>query len=211
MSEIVGVVLAGGLGRRMGGGDKALVALGGRHLLDRVIERFAPQVGPLVLNANGDPARFETFGLPVAADPVAGHPGPLAGLLAGMRWAETHRPGARHVATAAADTPFLPLDLVARLAASLDGADPDGIAVPVTATGTHQVCALFPISLADALEEALVGGAARKVMAWIERHPVRHVAFGPLEGGLDPFFNVNTLEDLAAAEDWIAAHDPVQP
>lgn len=205
MSDIVGVILAGGLARRMGGGDKPLKLLGGRPLLAHVVDRFAPQVDALVLNANGDPGRFDAFGLPVVSDPVEGHPGPLAGVLAGMRWAETRRPGATHVATAAADTPFLPLDVVARLRAALVGRPPEAIAVPETAEGTHQVFALFPTLLADDLEEGLVAGTARKVMAWIERHPVVTVPFETPAGGPDPFFNANTPEDLALAEQFWAS------
>jgi molybdopterin-guanine dinucleotide biosynthesis protein A len=205
MGEIVGVILAGGLARRMGGGDKPLLGLAGRPMLDHVVERFGPQVDCLILNANGDPARFAETGLPVVADPVEGHPGPLAGVLAGMRWAETHRPGARFVATAAGDTPFLPLDLVDRLRQALRGQDPETIAVPASPSGTHQVFALFPVALADELEEGIRSGAARKVMAWIERHPVVLVEFQEM-AGVDPFFNANTPEDLAAAE-RIAATD----
>lgn len=205
MSDIVGVILAGGLARRMGGGDKPLKLLAGRPLLAHVVERFAPQVDAVVLNANGDPARFDAFGLPVVSDPVDGHPGPLAGVLAGMRWAETRRPDASHVAMAAADTPFLPLDVVSRLRAALAGQPPEAIAVPTTAEGSHQVFALFPTLLAHDLEEGLVAGTARKVMAWIERHPVVMVPFAETSGGLDPFFNANTPDDLALAEQFLAS------
>lgn len=207
MTGIVGTILAGGLARRMGGGDKPLKELGHRPMLAHVIERFAPQVDALVLNANGDPARFAAFGLPVVPDPVEGHPGPLAGVLAGMRWAVAHRPGATHVATAAGDTPFLPLDVVARLAAALRGAPADAIAIPVTDMGSHQVFGLFPVMLADELEAGLVSGAARKVMAWIERHPVIEVRFAA-DGPLDPFFNANTPEELAEAERALRGRDP---
>lgn len=203
MAGNVGVVLAGGLARRMGGGDKPLRALGGRSLLDRVLTRFAPQVDALVLNANGDPARFAGCGLPIVEDPVPGFPGPLAGLLAGMRWAETHRPDALRVATAAADTPFLPADLVRRLAAALDGAPPDAIAVATSASGVHPVFGLFPVALADDLEEGLWSGTARRVMAWVEHHPVVPVAFEPVDAGVDPFFNVNGPEQLAEAEELL--------
>jgi molybdopterin-guanine dinucleotide biosynthesis protein A len=110
--KIAGVILAGGLARRMGGGDKALLELAGETLLARVIARLKPQVGEMVLNANGDPARFAEFGLPVVADTVEGFAGPLAGILAGMRWAAAK--GYSHVASAAGDTPFFPADLVAR-------------------------------------------------------------------------------------------------
>ena len=110
--KVLGVILAGGQARRMGGGDKGLLLLGGVSLLDRVAKRLGRQVEAMCLNANGDPARFETFGLPVVADPVAGFAGPLAGVLAGMRWAAPQ--GASHVVSVAADTPFFPRDLVAR-------------------------------------------------------------------------------------------------
>ncbi|MEJ1158213.1 molybdenum cofactor guanylyltransferase MobA [Prosthecomicrobium sp. N25] len=207
MSEIVGVILAGGLSRRMGGGDKPLLALGGRPMLAHVVERFRPQVDALVLNANGDPSRFGVTDLPVVPDTLPGHPGPLAGVLAGMRWAETHRPGARWVATAAGDTPFLPLDVVRCLAAALEGRPEEAIAIPSSESGTHQVFGLFPVSLADELEEGLLSGEARKVMAWIERHPTAVVPFAS-EGGVDPFFNANTPEDLSRAEALASSSSP---
>ncbi len=197
--DVVGCILAGGLARRMGGGDKPLALLGGRPMLVHVIERFAPQVDALVVNANGDPARFAPFGLPVVNDTVDGHPGPLAGVLAGMRYALAHRPGARYLATAAGDTPFLPIDLVARLrAAAADG--PATIAVPTSATGSHQTCALVPLALADELEAGLADGSARKVLAWMGRYRIVEVFFEG-SGTEDPFFNVNTQEDLAALQD----------
>ena len=202
-NEHVGLILAGGLARRMGGGDKPLAPLAGRTLLDHVVERLAPQVGTLVVNANDDPARFAGFGLPVVADTVEGRPGPLAGVLAGLRWLETHRPDARVLVTVAGDTPFLPRDLVARFAAALAGRDPGTIALAGHAGSTHQVVAAYPPALADALEDDLRSGAARKVMAWIERHPYVVVDF-PDEGGIDPFFNINTPEDLAEAERALA-------
>src|SRR5262245_49607248 len=117
--SITGVILAGGQSRRMGGVAKGLLALGGRPVLANVIERLAPQVGRMVINANGDPERFAGFGLPVVADTMADYPGPLAGVLAGMRWAQANAPAARWIATAAGDAPLLPTDLVARCLAAL--------------------------------------------------------------------------------------------
>jgi len=193
----LGVILAGGLATRMGGGDKALLPLGGRPMLARVIERLQPQVGGLVLNANGDPARFAPFGLPVIADPVAGHPGPLAGVLAGLGHAEEI--GAARIVTVAADTPFLPRDLVARLAAAA-GSD-ESIVLAATASGLHPTFGLWPVSLRAALARDLAGGA-RRVGGWAESMGARRVVFA--ETPHDPFFNVNTPDDLARAEEILA-------
>lgn len=186
---IAGVILAGGLSRRMGGGDKALLPLGGRPILAHVIARLAPQVGPLALNANGDPGRFAGFGLPVVPDGLAGFAGPLAGVLSAMDWAAGL--GAATVATAAADTPFLPCDLVARLAAGMGGAP---AAVAVTEDGAHPTCALWRVDPREELREALDGGI-RRVTDWTARLGAVAVAF---PGG-EAFFNVNTPADLARA------------
>ena len=188
---IAGVILAGGRASRMGGGDKGLLLLGGRPILARVVERLAPQVEALALNANGDPARFAAWGLPVVGDSVAGHPGPLAGVLAGMDWAAAA--GAEAVVTAAADTPFFPVDLVARLRA----AGPFAMAATPGADGPerHPTFALWPVGLRDDLRAAL-GAGLRKVVAWSDPHGCATVVFPEAEA----FFNVNTPEDLARAE-----------
>lgn len=204
----LGVILAGGLATRMGGGDKGLLRLGGKTLLDRVIARLAPQVRGLVLNANGDPARFAGFGLPVAPDNVEGHPGPLAGVLAGLDWAAGQ--GAPTIVTAAADTPFFPADLVPRLvAASAGQRHPLVLATTPRAGGgalksggggkvnRHPTFGLWPVALRDDLRAALAGGL-RKVVLWTDRHDGREALFPA--GTHDPFFNVNTPEDLARAE-----------
>ena len=206
----MGVVLAGGLARRMGGGDKPLLPIAGRSMLDHVIERLAPQVDALVLNANGAPERFADYGLPVVADTVAGHPGPLAGVLAGLAWARDNRPTTRWVVSAAGDTPFLPRDLVSQFAAALADAAPGTIAVAAHAGATHQAVAAYPVELADGLDRDLRAGEARALLAWIARH--RHV-FVPFEAaeGVDPFFNVNTPEDLAAAERAIGTLGKADP
>src|SRR5665213_2347399 len=143
---IAGIVLAGGLARRLGGGDKGLRLLAGRTILDRIVERARPQVGVLALNANGDPARFAGVGLPVIPDGVAGNPGPLAGILAGLDWAAEAVSGARHVASFAGDAPFLPLDLVEQLAAALADSGAD-IACARSGGRLHPVFALWPVAL----------------------------------------------------------------
>ncbi|BDA84149.1 molybdenum cofactor guanylyltransferase [Aureimonas sp. SA4125] len=195
--ETVGVVLAGGLARRMGGGDKPLRTIGGRTILDHVLARLAPQCDTLVVNANGDPARFAHYGLPVVPDTVAGHPGPLAGVLAALDWAAEHRPEAEFVVTAPGDCPFLPRDLVARLqAARIDG-DAD-LSVAQSGGQTHPVIGLWRVALRADLRKALVEEDIRKISRWQERHACVLVDW-PTEP-VDPFFNANTPEDLGAAE-----------
>jgi molybdopterin-guanine dinucleotide biosynthesis protein A len=203
----VGVLLAGGQSRRMfaeatGQGDKGLLDLGGRPMISHVIERLAPQVASLVVNANGDPARFELFGLPVVADTLGGYVGPLAGVLAGLRWAVANRPGARYVVTVSTDAPFLPRDLVRRLAGALDGA-PHGERIALARSGghLHPVIGLWPVALADDLETALRDGV-RKVLAWTDRHGTLGVDFADeiVSGhAVDPFFNANTPAELEEA------------
>lgn len=198
----VGCVLAGGLARRMGGGDKGLRAVGGAPMLGRVIGRLAPQVGQVVINANGDPARFAAFGRPVVADPVPGFVGPLAGVLAGMRWSQANAPKARWVATVATDTPFFPDDLVARLVGAA-GHIETMIALAKSGDRVHPVFGLWPVALADDLEAAIRGEDLRKMLVWAHRHPHVEVIFrGPVIDGIeiDPFFNVNTPEDAEVAE-----------
>jgi molybdopterin-guanine dinucleotide biosynthesis protein A len=196
---VTGVILAGGQSRRMGGGDKGLLELAGRPMLAHVIERLAPQVGRLVINANGDPARFASLGLPVVADTVADFAGPLAGVLAGMRWSKVNTPAAAWIATAAGDAPLLPTDLVARSLAALRGR-PGGIALARSRGGLHPVIGLWPVALADDLEAQLAAGV-RKVLAWTDRHGTVPVPFAMVEVGgaeLDPFFNANTPQELDA-------------
>ncbi len=196
---VTGIVLAGGQSRRMGGGDKALHPLAGKPMLAHVIERLAPQVASLVLNANGDPERFAQFGLTVVPDTVEGFLGPLAGLLAGLKWTTAHTPEARWVLTVSSDAPFLPLDLVHRL---VSAADTEQSAVCAESGGKiHPVIGLWPIELADDLERQL-GSGLRRMLDWANRHASVVVDF-PLvrfHGRMiDPFFNVNTPEELAEA------------
>lgn len=199
---IAGVLLAGGLSRRMGGGDKSLRTLGGRTILDRIVAVVRPQVGALVLNANGDPARFAAFGLPVAADVVDGYAGPLAGVLTGLDWARANAPGARWVASFATDAPFLPGDLVARLvqAVEREGAD---LACARSGGQDHPVFGLWPVRLAEDLRRAMVEEGIRKVDAWTGRHRLAVAEFATEP--VDPFFNTNRPEDLAEAERLLAA------
>lgn len=198
---VIGVLLAGGLARRMGGGDKCLLPLAGKPLLSHAIERLAPQTDALVLNANGDPARFAAFGLDVVPDSVAGYAGPLAGVLAGMEWAKRNRPSARWIATAASDTPFFPKDYVTRL---LEVAQPHHPAIAIAASDgrEHPVFALWPVALMGDLRNALADGT-RKILDWTDRHTTLSVSFemvnGP-DGKVDPFFNANHPEDLELAE-----------
>ena len=201
LGPVAGLLLAGGRSSRLGGGDKALQVVAGRRLLDRVIERAAPQVCCLLLNANGDPDRFLSYGLPVIADGVGDHWGPLAGVLAGFRRLAETRPDIAWMATFATDTPLFPLDLVARLAARLvaEGAD---LAVAASAGRTHPVFALWPLRLAQPLHHALVEEGVRKVDAWIARYRAAVVDW-PTDNGDDPFFNVNTAEDLAHLEQML--------
>jgi molybdenum cofactor guanylyltransferase len=202
-SEVTGVILAGGQSRRMGGGDKGLLDLAGKPMLQHVIDRLQPQVGRIVINANGDPARFARFDLPVISDTVSGFVGPLAGVLAGMRWSAAHAPEARWIATAAGDAPLLPADLVARLI-SAASTRPIAIALAQSYGELHPVIGLWPVALADDLEEQL-GRGVRKVLHWTDRHGTVPVPFPPARIGgaeIDPFFNANTpteLEELRAA------------
>jgi molybdenum cofactor guanylyltransferase len=196
-AAIPGVLLAGGLARRMGGGDKPMRQIGGRSILERVIARLTPQCGELILNANGDPARFARFGLPVIADTVADFPGPLAGILAALDWAAAHRPGVSIVLSAAADCPFLPRDLVARLHEALLNEDAQ-LAVAASGGQSHPVIGLWSVALRDELRHALVQDDVRQVGRWTARYKLATVAWPTVP--LDPFFNANTMEDVAEAE-----------
>ena len=196
--RIGGIILAGGRATRMGGGDKALRAVAGRTLLGHVVERLAPQVEALALNANGPPERFAGYDLPVLPDTVPGFAGPLAGVLAGMRWGADR--GLSHVASAAGDTPFFPRDLVACLADALSPGARIAMAAtedPERGLSEHPTFALWPVALADDLEDALTRGGLRKVIVWASRHGLARVVF---DDAHYPFFNVNSPEDLAEAE-----------
>lgn len=196
--RIAGLILAGGEGRRLGGVDKALVLLDGRSLLSHVAERFEPQVAALALSANGDPARFagHSAGWPVLPDADGARLGPMAGLLAGLEWAATQ--GASHLATVSVDVPFLPGDLVARL--MLGSAAPDGCAVAESDGRRHPTCGLWPVDRHAALASALKSGE-RRLGNWAADQGAVCVGF---TGTPDPFFNINTPEDLAQADGWLS-------
>jgi molybdenum cofactor guanylyltransferase len=207
--SVTGVVLAGGRSRRMGGGDKGLLDLAGKPMLAHTIERLATQVGRLVINANGDPARFAAFGLPVVADTVPDFAGPLAGVLAGMRWSRANAPAARWIATAAGDAPLLPRDLVGRCLRALEDR-PGAVALAQSAGELHPVIGLWPVALADDLEAQLAAGV-RKVIAWTDRHGTVPVPFAFARVGgvdLDPFFNANTPQELAQLRALLAGAAP---
>jgi len=198
----VGVLLAGGQSRRMGGGDKSLKMLGGQPMLAYAIERLAPQVGKMVVSTNGEAGRFSAFSLPVVPDPIAGFAGPLAGVLAGFDWALANAPEARWIVTAATDTPFFPADLVERFVAAA-GYHEEMIALAKSGGQVHPVFGLWPVLLADDLRRWLTEGNKRAVMAWVDRHNMVEVEFpGFSVAGevLDPFFNANTPEDMQVAE-----------
>jgi molybdopterin-guanine dinucleotide biosynthesis protein A len=194
---VPGVVLAGGLARRMGDGDKPLREIGGHSILARVIARLEPQCECLLLSANGDPLRFASFGLPIIADGMKQHPGPLAGILAALDWAAARRPNAQWILSAPGDCPFLPRDLVVQLhqAVSAQGAE---LAVAASQGRSHPVIGLWQVASRDALREALLVQGLHKVQGWTGRYRVATVAW-PADP-VDPFFNVNTVEDLAEAE-----------
>ncbi len=205
MTQVAGVLLAGGLARRMGGGDKCLRPLAGETLLARVIARVAPQVGPLILNANGDPARFAPFGLPVVADVVEGYAGPLAGILTALDWAAENAPHHPLVASFATDAPFLPRDMVEVMVEARDLAGAD-LACAVSGGRTHPVFGLWPVELRADLRHALVEQGERKIDRWTASHRLVEVVF-PCDP-VDYFFNANRADDLAEAERLIAAHGP---
>src|SRR5215475_3895264 len=199
-----GLVLAGGLARRMGGGDKALIRIGDITILERVLERLNPACAGIVLNANGDPARFAAFGLPVVADDVAGFAGPLAGILAGLDWVAAHAPGIEWLVSAPGDCPFLPRDLVPRLHAARAAATTP-LACAQSGEWRHPVVGLWQVALRDDLRHALIDEGLRKIEVWTARHGVA-LAEWPATP-VDPFFNVNTPEDVAEAT-RLASQEP---
>jgi molybdopterin-guanine dinucleotide biosynthesis protein A len=190
-------VLAGGLARRMGGGDKAMIRIGGKTILDRVLERLRPTCANIVLNDNGDPARFAQYGLPVIADSIPDFAGPLAGILAGLDWAATHAPGVSDVMSTPGDCPFLPWDMVERLRQARQDANLP-LACARSGDWRHPVVGLWPVALRQDLRTALTVDGLRKIEVWTARHGIA-IADWPSEP-VDPFFNVNTPEDAAAAE-----------
>ena len=193
----LGVILAGGLARRMGGGDKTMRAIAGRPILDHVIERLAPQCASLILNANGDPARFDAWALPVVPDDVPDFAGPLAGVLAALDWAALHHPAIEWVVSVAGDCPFLPRDLVARMQTERALMEAE-LAVAASGDQSHPVVGLWKVSLRDALRHALVVEECRKIDRWTARYKLVTTQW-PVTP-VDPFFNANTPDDVAEAE-----------
>jgi molybdenum cofactor guanylyltransferase len=192
----VGLVLAGGLARRMGGGDKALIKVGGVAILDRVLERLRGACDPIIINANGDPARFARYGLQVVADSIPDFAGPLAGILAGLDWAAAHAPGTEWLASVPGDCPFLPHDLVARLHAER-ATQSTPLACARSGEWRHPVVGLWRVDLRDDLRHALAAEGLRKIEIWTARHGIAIAAWP--DQPFDPFFNVNTPDDATTA------------
>ena len=206
--RVVGILLAGGRSNRMGGGDKCLRPLAGRPILAHIIARLKPQVCGMIVNANGDVARFASFGHPVVTDSIAGYAGPLAGIHAGLQWVKANCPDTHYAVTIATDTPFFPSDLVQRFLA--EQAHGPSLVVARSEQGVHPVIGLWPVTLAGEIERSLKQGM-RKVGAWVEQHDAVEVSFPPVEIGrrrIDPFFNINRPEDLAEAEALVKEHAP---
>lgn len=201
---ITGLILAGGLARRMGGGDKCLLPLAGKTLLQRAIERAQPQVDELILNANGNSLRFARSRLPVIADEFSENPGPLAGIHAGLNWLHKDNPDAEWLASFASDTPFFPRSLVAELFAAAHQQKAQ-IAVAATESGIQPVFALWHASLLGKIQDQLASGNIPRLQDWI--HQQNHVTVQFATGPFDPFFNINTPQDLYSAEDKIALVD----
>jgi molybdenum cofactor guanylyltransferase len=204
----LGLVLAGGLARRMGGGDKARIAIGGVTILQRVLACVTPQCARLVINANGDPARFADTRLPVVADSVPDFAGPLAGILAGLDWTAAHAAECEWMASVPGDCPFLPRDLVARLHA-VRSAAATPLACARSGEWRHPVVGLWPVALREELRRALLAEGLRKIEIWTARHGVA-VADWAAEP-VDPFFNVNTPEDAARAQMLVTQYSQPQP
>jgi molybdopterin-guanine dinucleotide biosynthesis protein A len=204
--ETLGVVLAGGRARRMGGGDKARIRIGGTSILERVLTRLDAQCSGIIINANADPERFADLGLPVVADSVPDHAGPLAGILAGLDWTASHAPRIEWMLSVPSDCPFLPHDLVARLHEARTAAGAQ-LACARSGEWTHPVVALWPVNLRENLRRALTAEGVRKVDEWTARYAVG-IAEWPA-APIDPFFNVNTPEQAAAAERMAVQHPEI--
>ncbi len=202
MIDIPGIILAGGLSRRMGGGDKGLLMLGETSIIERVIDKILPQVGSLAININGDSSRFPDYKLPIIPDSIKGYLGPLSGILAGMEWA--FKNGNRYIATVAADTPFLPDDLIKRLHAMVRSKNLNiGIAASRILSGDdifiHPTFGIWEVALKDDLRDALANDT-RKIMFWAKKFKLDYYYFDTIDKLSDPFFNINTPDDLEEAK-----------
>ena len=198
-----GAILAGGLARRLGGGDKALRTVGDRTVLGRLIDRLAPQVTRMMLNANDDPGRFGALGLPVVADSLPDHPGPLAGVLAALDWSAEFIPGMEWAVTVPGDAPFIPRDLVTRLHEERQSSNAI-MACAASQDRTHPVIALWPVSVRDELRSAVTEHGIRRIDRFTQRYACAVVSWPAAP--VDPFFNVNTPEDLAEANRLVSIH-----
>jgi molybdopterin-guanine dinucleotide biosynthesis protein A len=199
----LGLVLAGGLARRMGGGDKARIRIGDKTILDRVLARLAPQCGAVIINANGDQARFADTHLPVVPDSVPDFAGPLAGILAGLDWAAANDPAVTDIVSVPGDCPFLPADLVTKLSAARD-AQKTPLACARSGDWRHPVVGLWPVALRNDLRRALIEENLRKIEVWTAQHGVAIADWPALP--VDPFFNVNDPEDAAEANRFAVQH-----
>ncbi len=202
--KIIGVLLAGGLARRMGGGDKPLKTLGGKPILDQVIERARSQVDTLILNANGEQDRFKAYGLPVVKDVIEGYAGPLAGILSGMEWTRENVEDGENawLASFACDAPFFPLNLIRCLFDEIQNAGAD-MACARSNNRSHPVFALWPVALAGDLRKAMEDEGVRKIDLWTGRYNTLNVEFSYKAKEIDPFFNINRPDDLLTAEKWL--------
>lgn len=202
-SKPLGLILAGGLARRMGGGDKGLIKIGGETILDRALSRMKPQCSRMIINANGDPLRFAFTGLPVISDDIPDFAGPLAGILAGLDWAATNEPDAEYVASAPGDCPFLPRNLV-ELLEEARGEENKPLACAKSGDWRHPVVGLWPVVLRADLRRALMEEKLHKIEIWTARHGVA-IAEWP-DQPVDPFFNANTPEDVERAREIAREH-----
>ncbi|MEP3265513.1 MAG: molybdenum cofactor guanylyltransferase MobA [Hyphomicrobiales bacterium] len=202
--SVLGVLLAGGLSRRMGGGDKGLIPLGGKPVMAHAFDRLKAQTGNVIINANGDPNRFAGFAAPIVPDTIDGFAGPLAGVLAGLRYAQKLEQVPSFIVTAAADTPFFPDNLVAALKSKAD--DEQTVVLATSNDRRHPTFGLWPVMLADDLDTWLQDEKNRKVLLWVERHNWATADFKSIhldDLTIDPFFNINTPEDFETAQELL--------
>lgn len=198
--SVVGVILAGGLARRMGGGDKCLLPLAGKTLLQRTIERAQPQVKKLLLNANGNSLRFARTRLPVVPDVYPNNRGPLAGIHAALQWMQKDNPDAQWLVSFASDTPFFPPDLVTTLLEAATQFN-SRLAIACSLARSHPTFTLWHVSLISSIEQQLQSDEMPRLQDWMSAQNPVSVSFSAND--YDPFFNINTPQDLYAAEPMV--------